>query len=180
MKIVTTAWNISDAARTMRLYDLQADGALFEGAAAAERPQLVAFSMGEAGKFTRLLCLKLGAPYTYVSAGASNATASGQYTREEMERLLSAENYPFEGFREFRRTTVAVPCSKSVAQRAVLAAALAAGESRLANYAPCNDIVGAVEVIRGMGCRIASDGTTLHIEGVGAERLGRCTKIETG
>ena len=49
MKIVTTAWNISDAARTMRLYDLQADGALFEGAAAAERPQLVAFSMGEAG-----------------------------------------------------------------------------------------------------------------------------------
>ena len=120
VKIVTTAWNISDAARTMRLYDLQADGALFEGAAAAERPQLVAFSMGEAGKFTRLLCLKLGAPYTYVSAGASNATASGQYTREEMERLLSAENYPFEGFREFRRTTVAVPCSKSVAQRAVL------------------------------------------------------------
>ena len=67
-----------------------------------------------------------------------------------MERLLSAENYPFEGFREFRRTTVAVPCSKSVAQRAVLAAALAAGESRLANYAPCNDIVGAVEVIRGV------------------------------
>ena len=180
VKIVTTARNISDAARTMRLYDLQADGALFEGAAAAERPQLVAFSMGEAGKFTRLLCLKLGAPYTYVSAGASNATASGQYTREEMERLLSAENYPFEGFREFRRTTVAVPCSKSVAQRAVLAAALAAGESRLANYAPCNDIVGAVEVIRGMGCRIASDGTTLHIEGVGAERLGRCSKIETG
>ena len=31
-----------------------------------------------------------------------------------------------------------------------------------------------------MGCRIASDGTTLHIEGVGAERLGRCSKIETG
>ena len=87
VKIVTTAWNISDAARTMRLYDLQADGALFEGAAAAERPQLVAFSMGEAGKFTRLLCLKLGAPYTYVSAGASNATASGQYTREEMEQI---------------------------------------------------------------------------------------------
>jgi 3-dehydroquinate dehydratase len=57
VKIVTTARNISDAARTMRLYDLQADGALFEGAAAAERPQLVAFSMGEAGKFTRLLCL---------------------------------------------------------------------------------------------------------------------------
>ena len=49
VKIVTTARNISDAARTMRLYDLQADGALFEGAAAAERPQLVAFSMGEAG-----------------------------------------------------------------------------------------------------------------------------------
>lgn len=91
VKIVTTARNISDAARTMRLYDLQADGALFEGAAAAERPQLVAFSMGEAGKFTRLLCLKLGAPYTYVSAGASNATASGQYTREEMERLLCAK-----------------------------------------------------------------------------------------
>lgn len=28
VKIVTTARNISDAARTMRLYDLQADGAL--------------------------------------------------------------------------------------------------------------------------------------------------------
>ena len=97
-----------------------------------------------------------------------------------MERLLSAEIILSRDFREFRRTTVAVPCSKSVAQRAVLAAALAAGESRLAKLRPCNDIVGAVEVIRGMGCRIASDGTTLHIEGVGAERLGRCTKIETG
>lgn len=49
VKIVTTAWNISDAARTMRLYDLQADGALFEGAAAAERPQLVAFRWAKPG-----------------------------------------------------------------------------------------------------------------------------------
>lgn len=49
VKIVTTARNISDAARTMRLYDLQADGALFEGAAAAERPQLVAFRWAKPG-----------------------------------------------------------------------------------------------------------------------------------
>ena len=172
VKIVTTAWNISDAARTMRLYDLQADGALFEGAAAAERPQLVAFRWAKPGNFTRLLCLKLGAPYTYVSAGASNATASGQYTREEMERLLSAENYPFEGFREFRRTTVARSLFQERGPAGCAGCCAGCGREPARQLRPLQRYSRSRRGHPGMGCRIASDGTTLHIEGVGAERLG--------
>ena len=77
--------------------------------------------MGEAGKFTRHLSLALGAPYTYVAQDEASATAPGQYTREEMERLLNADEYPFHTvprentiFKE-AMPALEIPCSKSIA-----------------------------------------------------------------
>ncbi len=40
--------------------------------------KLISFGMGEAGKFTRLLCLFFGSPYTYVAASADKKAAPGQ------------------------------------------------------------------------------------------------------
>lgn len=80
VKIVTTARTTAEAERTLQLYD---------------RPfpvPLVAFAMGEAGRYTRIACLRKGAPYTYAAPDNGRATAPGQYTQSEMEALLAHES----------------------------------------------------------------------------------------
>ena len=200
VKIVTTAHNISDAARVMELYnyrkkdsEIAPDNFLERGEESGslsnsfgeEQAQLVAFCMGEAGKFTRHLCLHLGAPYTYVAYDKDSATAPGQYTKEEMEKLLDEASYPYRtldiGETVFRCTpSVKIPCSKSIAQRAILAAALACGTTTLENYEPCNDISGAVEVVKALGAKVRLQGTTLTIESAGAESLKGLKSIFVG
>lgn len=172
VKIVTTAHTVSDAVRTLSLYQTER----YKSAGAGS---LIAFSMGEAGKFSRRLCLTLGAPYTYVAADADAATAPGQYTKAEMEKLLAPESHPVSITGRIPRE-VTTPCSKSIAQRAILAAALAQGESVLENFAPCNDINGALEVIGKLGAKITREGSTLRIQGVSPENLQKLTCIETG
>ncbi len=200
VKIVTTAHNTSDATRVMQLYkyrrkdsELVPDNFMERGeengslsnSFGSEEASLVAFCMGEAGKFTRHMCLHLGAPYTYVALDSDSDTAPGQYTKEEMENLLNKANYPhntlaleesiFGG-----KPSVRIPCSKSMAQRAILAAALANGESVLENFEPCNDILGAIEVIKELGTEVSANGTLLTIKGKGAKSLKGCHRIFTG
>lgn len=181
VKIVTTAHTISDAVRTLSLYRS-------ETYKKAGKGTLIAFAMGEAGKFTRHLCVTMGAPYTYAACDNGAATAPGQYTSAEMEALLDT-GYQADttGSHAFSKNlfpalpdTVTIPCSKSVAQRAVLAAALAAGESTLENYAPCNDIEGALKAVQTLGCRIRKSGDTLLIHSAGAAMLRNLTRLETG
>lgn len=177
VKIVTTAHTITDAVRTLKLYET--DEWKNPGA-----PALVAFSMGDAGRFSRYLCLHLGAPYTYVSYGCGQTTdpslcgaptAPGQYTLQEMMHLLQPG--PFEAPHSLEISSALIPCSKSVAQRAILGAAFACGESTLENFEPCNDINGAIEVARGLGCDVtvtenAGQKTrSLHIKSPGIEPL---------
>ena len=45
----------------------------------------IAFCMGEQGKFSRILCLHLGSPFTYVSLG--KAIAPGQFSLREIKSL---------------------------------------------------------------------------------------------
>ncbi len=175
VKIVTTAHTITDAVRTLKLYEAEE----WETPGA---PALLAFSMGEAGRFSRYLCLHLGAPYTYVSYGCADdatlcgaPTAPGQYTLSEMTRLL--QRGEFEAPRSLEISSARIPCSKSVAQRAILGAALACGESLLENFEPCNDINGAIEVIRGLGCEVTlrqeagEETRTLQIKSPGIDAL---------
>ena len=73
IKIVTTAKTAKDWARVMELYNRHG------------RSNLVAFCMGESGRPSRILCLYLGSPYTYVSFG--RPVAPGQFSLDEMQKI---------------------------------------------------------------------------------------------
>ncbi|MBQ6087233.1 MAG: 3-phosphoshikimate 1-carboxyvinyltransferase [Bacteroidales bacterium] len=151
VKIVTTAASAEDAATVMSLYGENAPGSL------------VAFCMGEEGRRTRIDCLKEGSPFTYCSAGDGEETAPGQWTLEEMTEAVYGRE---------RKTTGAeplvMPSSKSFAQRAIIAAALADGESVLRGYSPCGDNESAIAVARAIGAEISCEGSVLKIKGIGA------------
>ena len=123
---------------------------------------LLAFCMGEAGKASRLDCLRLGAPFSFAALG--DKTAEGQYQLDEMR----AEVYG--GYQPYHRTGIEVPASKSMAQRAIIAAALADGTSHLSGYTPCEDSQSAIAAARALGAEI-TEGTTLVIRGCGPAPL---------
>lgn len=154
VKIVTMAQCAADAGNMMSLYDGAAPGSL------------LAFCMGDYGRETRLGCLKKGAPYTYAALDAGDVAAPGQFTADEMRREV------YKGFRFLGNGAdtrpVPVPSSKSFAQRAVIAAALADGTSRLSGYTSCGDNESALHVAESLGARISRQGDVIVIEGTGA------------
>ena len=153
VKLVTTAHSPEDVARVMALYDW----------ARGENIELIAFCMGEAGRQSRLDCLKYGAPYTYVALSAEEAAAPGQWPADEMREAV------YGGF-GFINTPEALqmPVSKSFAQRAIIAAALAEGTSHLHGYTPCGDNEAAIQVARNLGAEVEIDGTEVTITGISA------------
>lgn len=74
IKIVTTAKSIDDAARVLGLYSK------------IKNQNLIAFAMGDAGRISRILCLYLGAPYTYASLG--KPIAPGQFSVDEIKSII--------------------------------------------------------------------------------------------
>ncbi len=153
VKIVTTANSPEDVETVMALYDR------------CEKPgRLIAFCMGELGRQSRMDCLAKGAPYTYAALTDEEATAPGQWTQDEMREALYGD-FSFAGCDE----SLTMPCSKSFAQRAVVAAALADGESVLTGYSPCGDNESALAVARSLGATVDVDGSTVKIQGVGAK-----------
>jgi len=75
VKIVTMAKTISDGSRILSLYKN------------SKGVKLIAFSMGNFGRMSRLLCLLLGSPYTYVSLG--KAVAPGQFSVDEVKSIFT-------------------------------------------------------------------------------------------
>jgi len=73
IKIVTNAKYAEDSALVLSLYGI------------ASRTNLIAFSMGDFGKMSRILCLYLGSPYTYVSLG--KPIAPGQFSLDEIKSI---------------------------------------------------------------------------------------------
>ena len=63
---------------------------------------------------------------------------------------------------------LSMPCSKSFAQRAIIAAALADGVSHLRGYTPCGDSEAALSVARTIGADVQQDGNVLIIRGISA------------
>lgn len=78
VKIVTTAKTIKDTIRILSLYK------------ASKKSNLISFAMGDHGRMSRILCTKLGSPYTYVSMG--KPVAPGQFSLKEMKAILALEN----------------------------------------------------------------------------------------
>ena len=155
IKVATMAHSPEDVARVMDLYGLTyPDGRI------QEEGTLVAFCMGEAGKDSRLECLRRGAPFTYVSLGEGDGTAPGQWTLAEMNEAV------YSGSRGFYAEHVNMPSSKSFAQRAIIAAALAEGTSHLRGYSACADTEAAVAAARALGAEI-TEGEVLTVKGIG-------------
>ena len=178
VKIVTTANSLIDATRTMRLYRSVARLPRKRD----NRPPLAAFAMGSAGKFTRYLSLKLGSPLSYTYPDGANATAPGQYSESQLAALLEpgkielpsllrapGESTAAPPLRE--RRSIYIPCSKSHAQRAIIAAIYSRGKSVLENFQPCNDSAAALEVARQLGCRVEESNMQVTIESSGAEAI---------
>ena len=124
------------------------------------KSELIAFSMGEIGKASRLECLKLGSPFTYAALNGNEAAAPGQWSYSEMLTAVYGGRKPLHC-----DSPLNMPASKSFAQRAIIAAALADGESRLGGYSPCGDNEAAIAVAKALGAtvRIESDGGSLQV-----------------
>ena len=169
VKIVTTAASRVDANRVLALYR------------EAEPGTLVAFCMGPEGRDSRLEALRCGAPFTYACLTPEEATAPGQWTTAEMRRAV------YKGFRFIDSSSnraenedeepcpLQMPASKSFAQRAIIAAALAQGTSHLSGYSPCGDNEAALAAARKLGARVKTVGSTLEITGIGA--FEKCLSI---
>jgi len=75
VKIVTTAKSTGDSNRVLELYSKKG------------RNNLISFAMGDLGRISRILCLYLGSPYTYVSLG--KAIAPGQFSVDEVNKITN-------------------------------------------------------------------------------------------
>ena len=155
-KIVTTCRDGEEAARIESLYTIVLEEV------DSLQGRLVAFGMGEAGRGTRLECLRRGAPFSYAALNDAEATAPGQWSVAEMHDAVYGGRQPY---RAEGRT---MPASKSFAQRAILAAALAEGTSHLDGYSPCGDSEAALHVAEALGATVRKDGALLTITGTGA------------
>lgn len=155
-KIVTTCRDGEEAARIESLYTIVLEEV------DSLQGRLVAFGMGEAGRGTRLECLRRGAPFSYAALNDAEATAPGQWSVAEMHDAV------YGGRRPYRAEGRTMPASKSFAQRAILAAALAEGTSHLDGYSPCGDSEAALRVAEALGATVRKDGALLTITGTGA------------
>ena len=150
VKLVTTAHNEEDAERVMSLYPSSED--------------LIAFCMGESGSSTRLECLKRGAPFTYAALNKGDIVAPGQLPAADMMKSL------YGGWQGVHPSqSLNMPASKSFAQRAIIAAALADGTSHLEGYSPCGDNESAIEVAKTLGAIVSKRGNMLIIKGIAAK-----------
>lgn len=157
VKIVTTATSEEDAKRVGELYKYYT----------AE--SLVAFAMGEKGAQSRLDCLSNGAPFSYAALDKDECTAPGQYDYDSMYSMVYGDR------KSLDIPLVHVPASKSYAQRAIIAAALADGKSELGNFSTCRDTDAAISVAESLGAKISfndapDDTRIIAIEGIGARQ----------
>ena len=168
VKIVTMAQSEADIDKILALYQWCREekasgneriGALSDGG-------LIAFCMGEEGRSSRQDCLRFGAPYTYAALSEDEAAAPGQWATAPMRRAVYGD-FPF-----IDSEPLSMPVSKSFAQRAIIAAALADGTSHLRGYTPCGDNEAALQVARNLGAEVNVNGNEVTINGISAQLGG--------
>lgn len=171
VKIVTTAESEENVEKVLALYDWCRSCSDDRIAALADGG-LVAFCMGEAGKQSRLDCLKVGAPYTYAALAEDEAAAPGQWATADMKKAVYGDFRFIGGYSDQNNgeyPALSMPSSKSFAQRAIIAAALADGVSHLKGYTPCGDNEAALQVARNLGAQVQVDGRQVTIKGIAAK-----------
>ena len=187
VKIATTASSQEDAERVLSLYEWcgAMQGTDMENLADGG---LIAFCMGEAGRESRLECLRRGAPFTYAALDGDEAVAPGQWPMSEMMKAVYGEYAQLHQEGDCRYSQcepLTVPCSKSFAQRAIICAALAEGVSHLKGYTPCGDNEAALAVARELGADMQVDGASVTIKGIAAslgavKEILRCAQDDNG
>lgn len=196
VKVATMASSQEDVERVLSLYEW-CEGMRGTDMENLADGGLVAFCMGDLGRESRLECLRRGAPFTYaaldgilVQPGVSpEVAAPGQWSMSEMmaavygeaghigdrnlcpasinSGVLATNQQGFCG-RYHQSEPLSMPCSKSFAQRAIIAAALADGVSHLRGYTPCGDNEAALSVARALGADVQQEGEELVIKGISA------------
>ena len=181
VKVVTTAHTEADVERVMRLYEWCRNVAQSHAGVSRKGDRnvgeladggLIAFCMGEVGRQSRLECLKHGAPYTYAALTSEEAAAPGQWPMDEIHQAVYGDYRFMES-----ECIMNMPVSKSFAQRAIIAAALAEGVSHLKGYTPCGDNEAAIQVARNLGAEVSVEGTEVTIKGIAAQ-YGSLTQSE--
>lgn len=145
VKIVTTAETAEDAARVISLYDSEH----------FKNDTLIAFAMGIKGVASRLDSYTHGAPLFYMAPRRGKQTAKGQLCYSDFVKPREI----------MLRGDVPLPESKSVAQRAILLAALCEGETNLYGFHGSEDSESALSVAIQLGAEISVDGDKLTIIG---------------
>ncbi len=150
VKIITTANSSEDVTRVLDLYRVQREGKL------GKKVPLIAYAMGDEGKYSRLAALMSGAPFMYCALKEKYKVAQGMFTVDEFLDLPKMEKVAGE---------TDTPASKSIAQRAIIAAMLAKGTSEFHNYTQCRDNDSAVAVAKSFATNVYMDKGTLVVKG---------------
>lgn len=161
VKIATTANTVEDTERVLSLYDLMRKGDL------GESKPLIAIAMGDKGRYSRIESLNLGAPFMYCSLKEERKFTAGQYSYSKMKKLFIGNIVGGE---------IDIPTSKSVAQRAIVAAALASGESEFHNFTRCRDIDSALGVAKQVGAKVTVEKDEVKVRGRGFSFMKKATK----
>ena len=196
VKVATMASSQEDVERVLSLYEW-CEGMRGTDMENLADGGLVAFCMGDLGRESRLECLRRGAPCTYAALDGvlvqpgeyPDVAAPGQWSMSEMMAAVYGEAGHIwvgnlcptsinsgvlatnqQGFcaRYHQSEPLSMPCSKSFAQRAIVAAALADGVSHLRGYPPCGDNEAALSVARVLGADVQQEGNMLTIKGISA------------
>ena len=75
VKIVCTAKNTKESTRMLELYKKN------------KQIKLISFAMGDMGRISRILCLYLGSPFTYVAL--KKAIAPGQFSVDDVKKIIN-------------------------------------------------------------------------------------------
>ena len=196
VKVATMASSQEDVERVLSLYEW-CEGMRGTDMENLADGGLVAFCMGGLGRESRLECLRRGAPFTYAALDGvlvqpgecPDVAAPGQWSMSEMMAAVYGEAGHIwagnlcptsinsgvlatnqQGFcaRYHQSEPLSMPCSKSFAQRAIVAAALADGVSHLRGYTPCGDNEAALSLARVLGADVQQEGNMLTIKGISA------------
>ena len=196
VKVATMASSQEDVERVLSLYEW-CEGMRGTDMENLADGGLVAFCMGDLGRESRLECLRRGAPFTYAALDgvlvqpevSPEVAAPGQWSMSEMMAAVYGEAGHIwagnlcptsvnsgalatnqQGFcaRYHQSEPLSMPCSKSFAQRAIVAAALADGVSHLRGYTPCGDNGAALSLSRALGADVQQEGYMLTIKGISA------------
>lgn len=150
-KIATTANSLAEAEKTLSLYSeirKKKDSKI----------PISAFSIGDVASYSRIESFFSNAPLVYCAYNLKNKTAEGQIL---LKRLDDLTDIPF------IKGNVVVPSSKSIAQRAIIAASLAKGESDIRGLSYCKDTLSAINVAKQLGSSVVQQDDMVSISSLG-------------